>query len=104
MSRFKVNAKNVVLLNKDGVSTTLNINTEHNSDDYRFEDLVILATNSRPLILSAIEKKTGKSNISFTDEKFLEALKQVSGDFKSSIEFLDSKLPEAKLEKGNITK
>lgn len=94
MQRFKVNAKNVVLLNKDGVSTVLNVNTEHNTDDYNYSDLVVLATNSKPLILSALEKKTGKSNIAFTDENFLKAVKDVSEDFKSSIEFLDAKMPE----------
>jgi hypothetical protein len=94
MQKFKVNAKNVVLLNKDGKSVVLNINTEHNVEDYDFKDLMLLATNSRPLILSALEKKTGRSNISFTDENFLKAVKDVSDDFKSSIEFLDAKMPE----------
>lgn len=94
MQKFKVNAKNVVLLNKDGVSTVLNINTEHNVEDYNYNDLLVLATNSKPLILSALEKKTGKSNITFTDENFLKAVKDVSDDFKSSIEFLDAKMPE----------
>jgi hypothetical protein len=97
MSQFKVNAQNVVLLNKDGKSTVLKINSEHNSDDYNYNDLVILATNSKPLIMDAIEKKTGKSNINFSDEKFLQALTQVSEGFKSSIEFLDNKLPEKKV-------
>ena len=94
--QFKVNAKNVVLLNKDGFSTVLDINTVNNVEDYSVSDLLFLATNSRPLILNVLEKKLGKSNIRITDEKFLLALKDVSGGFKSSIEFLDSKLPTVK--------
>ena len=94
--QFKVNAQNVVLLNKDGFSTVLDINTVNNVEDYSVSDLLFLATNSRPLILNVLEKKLGKSNIRITDEKFLLALKEVSGGFKSSIEFLDSKLPEVK--------
>jgi len=94
--QFKVNAKNVVLLNKDGFSTVLDINTVNNVEDYSVSDLLFLATNSRPLILNVLEKKLGKSNIRITDEKFLLALKEVSGGFKSSIEFLDSKLPTEK--------
>jgi len=96
MAQFKVLAPLVCITDKDGKPVQLKVNEVHNIADFNSNDLLPLFLNSKPLVMAAIEKKLGKSNISLTDENTLKIIKDSTGEFKSSIELVDGDLPAVK--------
>lgn len=94
MTQFKVNAPAISLLNKEGKGVVIRKNETLNVEDFDPKDIVILATNSKPLILDVLSKRAGGKQIDLKDSEMLEIIKKSSGDYLSSITILDNgKLP-----------
>lgn len=91
--KFKVNAKTGLhLQTKNGKNVILKVNDTGNIDDYNIADIIHLATNSVPNILSSLIKagKISQYPTQITDlQKIALAQEQTNEDFFPSITLID---------------